>query len=243
MTKNRFRFRFSLAAVLSFGISSLGLPAHAEAPQTVETCVAAALAEDLDNWVCMGGNLTEVPQSATDYSTPGPVPQTRAMGPMTLSLDDYDTWCEYGTICSRTLSDYIAEVKGNAAYGDQTGVIGSFDIVMRVNLNGRQPRWNVTLIHDTGPSLVFNRVLLACTQQYNIFGCGSFAADNGDAFIILGNGRFSGPMVYGNKLVDDGRYRTLLKATFQPLGYGTFPISDLLGHWFYCELNYCKIGY
>jgi hypothetical protein len=60
-------------------------------------------------------------------------------------------WCENGTICARKLSDYTAEVKGNAAYGDRNGVIGTFGLIWRQNFNGPYPRWRVTLHWHSGP--------------------------------------------------------------------------------------------
>ena len=47
--------------------------------------------------------------------------------------DDYDSWRENGTVCGRQISEYIAEVKGNGAYGDATGVIGALDFIVGRN--------------------------------------------------------------------------------------------------------------
>lgn len=67
-------------------------------------------------------------------------------------------------MCTRKITDYVSETKGNAAYGDADGVIGSFDVVLRTNLNGRQPQWVGSLIKDSGPPIDFINVFINCER-------------------------------------------------------------------------------
>jgi hypothetical protein len=71
------------------------------------------------------------------------VPARMERGTVGVLADDYDSWCENGSICTRNVTLFISETKGNAAYGDLTGVIGTFDVVLRTNLNGRQGQWKL----------------------------------------------------------------------------------------------------
>jgi hypothetical protein len=65
--------------------------------------------------------------------------------------DDEDSWCEPTGMCTRLISDYIRETKANIWYGYGGETVGSYDAVLRNNLNGRQPRLTTTLIYDELP--------------------------------------------------------------------------------------------
>ena len=146
-----------------------------------DSCVDIALSRRIEQWTCYGPLLTtpdgtellEVSPRPADPAKSGP---TGDVQPFDLpDPDDYDTWCENGTICSRLVpglpgqSVYISETKGNAAYGDEDGLIGNFDHIVRTNLNGRSARWNVTYYHDNGPQLYFPRADVLCWEQVQIF--------------------------------------------------------------------------
>ncbi|MFE4610886.1 hypothetical protein ACFRK5_21430 [Streptomyces niveus] len=119
-------------------------------------------------WTCMGGSLTvtadrdgktvnETTLVAEDFSVTHGALQAKSpvAGKAAPMATDYDTWCESGSICARRIGadNAIAEVKGNGAYGDSGGVIGSFDLVFRQSFNGKYPRWRSALIHDSGPEV------------------------------------------------------------------------------------------
>lgn len=130
-----------------------------EAPpgSPLAACVGAAKSKRPVAWTCLGGQLTErvmrngQPEDiVTDVVAWEIVDTTNEAR---LAVDDYDSWCESGTVCGRRISDYVAEVKGNAAYGDQNGAIGSFDQVVRQSFNGGNPRWRELLDYDSGPAV------------------------------------------------------------------------------------------
>ncbi|MFB9601456.1 hypothetical protein ACFFTQ_00500 [Streptomyces roseofulvus] len=95
------------------------------------------------------GNKTDSTRIVADDVAITPAPREAAAP----GADDYDTWCENGTICSRKINDHTAEVKGNGAYGDSKGVIGSFDLVYRQSFDGNHPRWRTLLDWDSGPEI------------------------------------------------------------------------------------------
>ena len=119
---------------------------------TARKCIHAATARQLAQWVCLGGTLQYTDLVAGRQSQPAIRTEQIASDPVMLEdppppangavapTDDYDTWCEFGSVCHRAISDYIAETKGNAGYGNSRGAIGSFDVILRTNLNGRQPQ-------------------------------------------------------------------------------------------------------
>lgn len=134
------------------------LPAT-EAPSGsgLAACLAEAERRRPDAWTCSGGELTitVVDERGTrpkrvQVVDNTPIDTTRQVR---AAADDYDTWCESGTICTRKISNYTVEVKGNGAYGDSRGAIGAFDQVMRQSFNGGNPRWRMLLDYDTGPAV------------------------------------------------------------------------------------------
>ncbi|MFI5582995.1 hypothetical protein ACIA8N_34320 [Streptomyces sp. NPDC051822] len=94
------------------------------------------------------GRTTDVSYVIAPDSPASPTPRLAAPG-----RDDYDSWCENGTVRSRKINDYTAEVKGNGAYGDSKGAIGSFDVVYRQSFDGKRPRWRTVLDWDSGPEI------------------------------------------------------------------------------------------
>lgn len=77
----------------------------------------------------------------------------------------HDGWCENGSVCRTEISDYVAHAKGNAAYGDKDGVIGTFDVNLRVNLNGRSPRVQTWFDYDSGPRAVFSETRIQVIED------------------------------------------------------------------------------
>lgn len=150
----------------------------AEAPSgsPLAACVDAAQTRNLKAWTCMGGTL-----STAEFDTSGellsanndveivPTPivfeRPSGLGVSAQYGDDIDTWCENGSVCGRKISSYIAEVKGNGAWGDQTGARGAFDQVLRQAFDGPYPRWRATLIWDSGPAVNGYNWHIKCRQE------------------------------------------------------------------------------
>jgi hypothetical protein len=117
-----------LVAIAWQGVAPVAAETTPSTP--LAACEDAALAGDYSSWVCLGGNLTGVDastgvlESKTVASSQVGEPVTRArLGVSSLSSStfdsDFDGWCELGTICTRRITMYISETKGNAAWGDQ----------------------------------------------------------------------------------------------------------------------------
>jgi hypothetical protein len=159
-------------------------------------------------------------------ATPTQKQQLRQYSP---ADDDYDTWCEYGTICHRLISDYVEETKGNAAWGDDEGVEGSYDAIVKTELKGRIAYSTVTLIWDTGPSLDFSETYLQCTDDAPFpYSCGT--SDLPNTRIGIANFRNTFDTVAGNRLRNADSYHSSFHTVFTPDGYGeqtTSPLSTL----------------
>ncbi|MFC8411765.1 hypothetical protein [Arthrobacter sp. NPDC057259] len=150
---------------------------------------------------------------------------------MTTIADEYDTWCENGSICQRLITDYIAETKGNAAYGDQNGAIGAYDIIIRTNLNGRQANNTVTLYHDAGPALGFTEAAIECFEMRpwtTSNPCGSVPLP--PFSISASNWRYSSGLKYGNYLANENPYLVEVSYSFLPAGYNLYippPLTNI----------------
>lgn len=146
--------------------------------------------------------------------------------------DDYDGWCENGSICGRNISQYITEVKGNAAYGNQYGAIGTYDAVLRVNLNGRQANGTVTIIWDSGPALNFNGSRYNC-YQVGVTACGSHVV--ADRRVTSTSRRSSSGLIYGNYLANSADYYNAFDTNFVPDGYPQYDAAPINTYKFTCS--------
>jgi hypothetical protein len=219
-------------------VASLLLPVPAGYAASVkdgdglQPCIDLALKQRVEQWVCSGAGLT----STTRDAKGNVVTETTSIGfkvdyqGYASIQDDYDTWCEYGSVCHRFInSSYIEEVKGNAAYGNSSGAIGSFDVILRTNLNGRQARWNLYLIWDSGPNLNFLDDYVSCIQIVVFWpdiSCGHHYAGN---VPILGphGYRYNSPTIYGNWLANAADYKGEVTSLFVPDGYPAYGIQPL----------------
>jgi hypothetical protein len=147
-----------------------------------------------------------------------------------LALDEWDTWCEYGDVCHLAVSTYIEETKGNAAYGNQSGAVGQFDVIIRTYLNGRQPWYKLGFFVDAGPNLTINSYVNCKKDLVFDTSCGTF---NGPHVYV---GTFRDPgWVYGNRLSDSGNYFGTVTGNVTPDGYGvTLPIPVLKSGRYIC---------
>ncbi|MFI1864304.1 hypothetical protein [Streptomyces jumonjinensis] len=124
----------------------------------LRACVKYAERLRSQSWTCTGGVFLATTDSRgrqddTMKVIAQDVRSTARPRPISGAADDYDSWCENGSICGRKISRYIAEVKGNGAYGDGDGVIGSFDLIYRQSFDGKRPRWRSLLDWDSGPRI------------------------------------------------------------------------------------------
>ncbi|GAB3901847.1 hypothetical protein GCM10029964_091260 [Kibdelosporangium lantanae] len=144
-------------------------------------------------------------------------------------MDDWDSWCETEAICHRNPdgNKYIEETKGNGTWGDQSGVRGSFDIIIRTNLNGRQPRWTSALIWDSGEAVWVGGATIECWEEISLWpdnSCGYFEYPETRA-ISPGNARLDSGLIYGNYLVNSNDYYSSFVGYFNPDSDPDFEIS------------------
>lgn len=150
----------------------------------LRACVAQVKQARSESWTCIGGELTtrgangqsQTTIVANDFQDTTASAPGKADSDVTVQADDYDSWCENGSICGRRISDYIAEVKGNGAYGDANGVIGAFDFVVRQAFNGQRPRWRNILIWDYGPQIESQEFTNNC--RINVTGPDGYCGQN-----------------------------------------------------------------
>lgn len=218
-----------------------GFPAGGGVP--LDACVQAATERRIDNWTCVGGMLYFSDPAQVSSAEPRAERIAPDIGSATMqtsavaavgSEPDYDTWCENGSVCTTEISDWLSATNGNAAYGNSSGVTGTFDIVLRTNLNGRSARWSVRAYHDSGPALTFSNARVTCIQV-GFAQCGSHYADNGDGVFSIGTGNYRGPTIQGNYLANRATYRGVLQYSFQGTGTQPYVAAPLNGQVFDCR--------
>jgi hypothetical protein len=224
------------------GAASLAAPAPPTPDTAAETWDAAAVgAPELQNcfnaaqeagaeaWVCTGDGLTVTAQDAeaTSTFTSIPAPQAKTeQGPSVAAAEPSpDSWCENGGICNQKVSSYIAWTKGNAAYGDADGAIGSWDNTIRVNLNGRSPRYTLTEVLDSGPTLYLDLTLDCREVPAPYSWCGNSVRE---ATISAASRTWSSGLINGSPLSDATSYRALVGGHFTAAGESlTWTIGQL----------------
>lgn len=252
------------AAVVALGVSlvvaaglsdAAGSPPDATSARAADElttpCIDAAIAADYEHWLCVGDVLSYqdstqskwVRQRIKSGSTSTAPSQRSGTG------EYYDTWCENGSICRRNVTDYIHETKGNAAYGDSDGVIGTFDQILKVNLNGRSQRLQGIWYWDSGPAVEFTGMRIQCREEQ--FGpnpnCGSYAPDNNQngAFTVSRSDvKDTGRVINGEPVEDDGEYYAEITGYFNPAGdFPRTPLAGLKSSLWQCSRNWspdCK---
>ncbi|MBY6676257.1 hypothetical protein HQ314_04920 [Rhodococcus sp. BP-332] len=198
-----------------------------DVPGASQQCVDTALDRGVGNWVCNGAVLTtsvgnEVLPVVPRPNLVDPGAQRRADEPP----DDPDLWCEpdSSSPCKFTRSENVAISKSNLIYGNEDGVLGTFDYYMRLNLNGRSARYTTTITHDEGPRLTFLRHDIKCRENigggtpdvncgYTPMGSGFSVSD------VPGNYSYTATEVQGPRLEDAGTYFAEGVVQFQPEGY------------------------
>lgn len=217
--------------------------AHVKVRPGLQPCVDLALQQKARQWVCNAEGLQVskdaagrqvnkfVQKKSTDYTTDvAPAPTLYA------AADDYDSWCEYGTICSRKITNYIAETKGNAAYGNQNGAIGSYDAILRTSLHGRSAHWQATVIWDSGPRLTFYSSTVQCTElSFVALNCGTHILPSVSPATYSPGDRIDYSLIYGNYLSNSNYYHGSFRTSFTPAGYPAYRAANLTGTTFDCR--------
>lgn len=217
-----------------------------------DECVTEATSRSLDQWLCLGGALYYPAETVKDGKKEKvtkreqvtPLREVVAQdlrGKPSPRADDYDTWCENGTICRRIISDYKSETKGNAAYGNSDGVIGTFDVILKTTLNGASGKWQGIFDWDSGPEVTFNQAHIECRNVINAWpdsSCGAWPVDgedgNGSFAISESDQRDTGPVIQGNKLEDAGEYFGKVQSYFTPDGHPENVMAELADNHFQC---------
>jgi hypothetical protein len=185
----------------------------------LQNCFDRAKARGVVAWTCTSDGLTVVDQRTKVKSftavranaVAGSTDTARRLEP------DPDTWCEYVSTCTSRYSRYIAWAKGNLAYGDSNGAIGTWDNTYRVNFSGRQPRYSIVAVHDTGPKVYIDLYLKCNETPWPYSECGYSTR----YFAISSTARtYKSGLIYGNRLEDVTSYRATDGGTF-----------DADGHW------------
>jgi hypothetical protein len=203
-----------LSSAALAGATSAGKPPKSLAPADAQSrhCVDAARARPASSWICVGSVL--IADGTVHRLAPQQVARTAERA------DDYDSWCEYTGVCDRKINDYVMERKANIYYGYGDENVGTYDAILRINLNGRQPRYTTTLIWDGGPGIYFQRVQVACYESISWWPdepCGTHTMGRG--VYISGEGwRWTSGVVKGKWLSSSNEYYATLLARWVPTG-------------------------
>ncbi|WP_454294414.1 hypothetical protein [Salana multivorans] len=240
---------FKICSVLVMLLLALGATASAASerrePALTDEAVVDACAREANElnaaaWTCLGGALTYLESPGESSSTSDDVWTTRQVvavpppeeslspspdGPAPMGAGDpWDPWCEYGTSCERMkdpASKYILERKQNGAWGDHTGVRGTYDVILLTNLNGRQVRYRLGFEIDSGPSIVFDTKVNCVKNQLFDGTCGSFYT-----YKSVSNW-WQGQMQYMDRIPNNrgDNYFSTVTGTIEPAGWGGGPIQ------------------
>ena len=219
--------RLTIVVLLLVGSAGVAAPALAAQPSRwdaaavgatgLQLCVDRARTSGSDAWVCTPAGLTSTDRtrSGQPRTTFEPIRAASALTAQAVEPDP-DTWCEHGTVCTNRYSASIAWVKGNLAYGDQNGVIGSWDNVLRVNMNGRSPRYTLYAIHDSGPTVYLNLSLTCNEVPWPYSQCGYSARH---PVISASSRKYNSGLIHGAPLSDATTYRATVGGDFQAAGH------------------------
>lgn len=223
---------------------------NSPAGEALQACVDRARME-ATVWTCMGGSLTTVDEDGTVVTKVVATDTKDTTGEIADSMllaNDYDTWCEYTSVCTRKINDYISEVKGNGAYGDITGAIGEFDFIVRQAFDGQWPRWRNTFIWDGGPTITPQGFTNNC--RINKTGPDGYCGQNPFNFGIVSSvnqqswkPNTTGYYYNSSKTTGTSKYHDDHYGTFTAAGYNyTFHVGTIhTGRWNQCDsLPYCR---
>jgi hypothetical protein len=186
-----------LAAVSHAGAAG---PSHRTAVRSVAdtTAVPAGCATGAGAWTCV----------TTAGSAGGAGRQDAAAA----------SWCETQSVCHRKVTDYVEETVGNGAYGVGGTLIGRFQITLRTNLNGRQPRYTLSLHVVQGPRISGNFHLHCRQHGGGILGIDADCYDSQVVGPVTLIKDWTSRVVNGNRLDNDGTYYGYVDGSFHAEG-------------------------
>lgn len=191
------------------------------APSALQSCIDTSVAARLESWVC--GPFE------TRSGTVRPVASTPLIDD---PFEVDDVWCENAGICHQVRSPYLSFTRGKGAYGNATGVIGSFDVTLRTSLSGRQPRWTLSLVRTSGPPIQFFLMHVDCWEDVSFLPdptCGSI--DPGGPLVAS---RWRSSLLFGPRLNDANEYYAVVNGEFAPEGRQIFTLGALQSLSFTC---------
>jgi hypothetical protein len=219
-------------------------------------CAAAATDRDLKAWTCMGPQLTYETTTPSKKMANGKkrakkvvhtelvksaLRASRAQAAAAAADPGDDGWCENGSKCTSRISKYISHTKGNAAYGDSDGVIGSFDVNLRSNLNGRSPRVRGQFDYDSGPRIVFHNTQIQVIEDQlgpNPVARAEYVdgPDGNGSFAIGPNDEVDrGPLINFKPLADANDYWNQIKGRFEVPNRMDFTLGTLKSAKYHCQ--------
>lgn len=185
----------------------------------------------IDNSPGSDGSTTEL--------RPGSAPAQADAASNRAPGDPDDTICENDGVCIIPVSDFISRVKGNATYGNATGVIGTFDALLTVNLNGRSPRYQFKFIHDTGPAVSLVDPTVQCIDGNGASPvdsvCGVFTGPTDPLISDLAD-TYTSPLISTPPLEDEGPYYASLTSFFDAGGFSS-QIAPLRSEEWFCPIG------
>lgn len=214
--------RAAVAVVfLSSAVAFAGPASSADSLPTPDACVNEGLSRAPKWWICVGSQLS-YPGMGASTGQPEIVTET-VSGEAILGAErlqgDPDSWCEPYGLCHDYYSRYTADTKANIWWGRGGELGGTFDMILRTNLNGRQPQWRLTLKRDSGPSINFSGMRFNCKKDISFrpdTSCGTRFADDDGSFRMTT--WWFGKYVYGNRLEDSDEYYTTITGTMKADG-------------------------
>ncbi|NYI07806.1 hypothetical protein [Allostreptomyces psammosilenae] len=192
-------------------------------------------------WTCTaeGLNYTGINEEGANERLHRPISVAKSEAGNTdinpTAFDNPDTWCENGTTCRQNDGPYRSQAKGNAAYGIGGDVIGAVDFIVRVTMNGRQPRYVLFVYNDYGPA-ISPYLSLTCREENT--GPDGYCGESGRTPGWIASS-WQSSVIYGNRLQDASSYHADLGGDFRATGYGsqTWWIATLTTNSWICPTN------
>jgi hypothetical protein len=187
----------AFTSALILGLAAPGVAHAADDPgsDTLQDCIDRAMQAQQTNWVCFGPPK-EDPASA---------------------VNEDDSWC-VGNICHYRRSDYSADSRADAAYGNQDGVTGTLTVQVHTNLNGRSAQWIISLAWTTGPAIKYVGMTLACREDRNNLPDGTCGSSGFKPSIGPTAVSWKSRVIQGEKLKNSAPYYAELSGAFDAGG-------------------------
>lgn len=182
-----------------------------------------------DDWLCDGMTLQYLTTDDTGASVQRsvalpraasrPLPQRPGPGQITTQSmsGDIDTWCDAGAACSRNIGTggYINETKRNYLLTYNGQAYAWFSIALRVNLNGRSPRFEAWYDLDNNASVIFRNQYANCVEDKLFDGsCGHIKIRSD--FALSNFGRYTSPLTSFAPLANSNDYFLTITGDISP---------------------------